>query len=351
MADLQTSTEPGPPDSPFRYVHSAELPDVLSTLDGSLWVSTYQAGKLVVVRAAGGRISTLLCSFEQPMGLAFDGTRLAIGTRNQVWFFRYAADIEVQLDPPSRHDGCFLPRASQVTGDIRGHELAWAGSDLWLVNTRFSCLCTLHADYSFVPRWFPPFVTKLAAEDRCHLNGLAMRDGRPKYVTALGETDAADGWRPGKVRGGCLIDVEADAVVARGFCMPHSPRLYDERLWLLDSGTGSLLTIDPQRGQHEVVARLPGYARGLAFHGPLAFVGLSRIRETSTFGGLPIAERLRELQCGVWVLDYRSGQTVGFLLFQAGVEEIFDVQVLPGVRSIPRGALPRSHCHEQQPLS
>src|SRR5205823_7093080 len=140
---------------------------------------------------------------------------------------------------------CFLPRFCYVTGDIRGHEMAWVGDELWVVNTHFSCLSSLHPEYSFVPRWRPPFVTALTPDDRCHLNGLVAVDGRPKYVTALGETNVSNGWRPEKARGGILIDVPSGEVVARGLSMPHSPRVYAGQVWVLDSGTGQLQVVDP----------------------------------------------------------------------------------------------------------
>jgi uncharacterized protein (TIGR03032 family) len=318
--------------SPGRYLHSADFPALLRHLGASLLVSTYQAGKLIVIRPGPERLSSLLRSLDQPMGIASDAGRLAVGTRGQIWFWHDAPALAPRFDPAGSHDACFVPRSSHVTGDIRVHEVAWAGDELWVVNTRFSCLCTLHPGYSFVPRWCPPFVWALAAEDRCHLNGLAVADGRPKYVTALGETDTPEGWRANKAKGGCLIDVPAGAVVARGLCMPHSPRVHGGRLWVLDSGTGRVLVVDPQTGRAETVAALPGYTRGLAFCGRYAFVGLSRIRETAQFGGLPIADRQAELKCGVWVLDVPSGQTAGFLEFEADVEEIFDVQVLPDCR-------------------
>ena len=201
-----------------------------------------------------------------------------------------------------------------------------------MVNTRFSCLCTLHPDYSFVPRWRPPFVTALAAEDRCHLNGLAIVDGRPRYVTALGETDTANGWRANKPRGGCLMEVTSGEVISRGLSMPHSPRWHDGRLWLLESGTGQLVLVDPATGRRQRVAELPGFARGLALAGPYAFVGLSKIRKTSAMDGVPLAERREQLKCGVAVVDLRSGQVIALLEFQTAVEEIFDVQLLPGLR-------------------
>ena len=190
----------------------------------------------------------------------------------------------------------------------------------------------MHPDYSFVPRWRPTFITALAAEDRCHLNGLAIVDGRPQYATALGETDTAGGWRPDKAHGGCLMDIPSGAIIVRGLSMPHSPRWHDGRLWLLESGTGRLLLFDAATGQRETVAEMPGFTRGLAFCGQYAFVGLSKIRETSAMDGVPLAERREQLKCGVAVVDLRSGRVVALLEFQTAVEEIFDVQLLPGLR-------------------
>src|SRR5437660_1389129 len=266
------------------------------------------------------------------MGLAADGRRLAVGTRNEVWLLRDAPDIAPRVEPAGRHDACYLPRSCHVTGDIGVHEIAWAGEELWIVNTRFSCLCTLDPDYSFVPRWQPPFITALAAEDRCHLNGMAIVDGQPKYVTALGENDSKDGWRASKPHGGCFMEVSSGHVISRGLSMPHSPRWHDGRLWLLESGTGRLLLVDAVTGQHQTVAELPGFARGLALCGPYALIGLSKIRKTSAMDGVPLAERREQLQCGVAVVDLRGGRVVAMLEFQTAVEEIFDVQLLPGLR-------------------
>jgi uncharacterized protein (TIGR03032 family) len=325
-----TPVAPAPVE--FRYIQTDGFVEVLQRLGASLLVSTYQANKLLAVRAGSGGLSTLVRTFDRPMGLTAAGSRLALGTRKEVWLFRDVADIAPRVAPAGLHDSCFVPRSAHVTGDICVHELAWAEEELWVVNTRFSCLCTLHPDYSFVPRWRPPFVTACTAEDRCHLNGLAIVAGRPRYVTALGETDTPNGWRANKPRGGCLVEVSGGEVIGRGLSMPHSPRWHDGQLWVLESGTGRLVLVDPATGRRQRVAELPGFARGLALSGQYAFIGLSKIRRTSAMDGVPLAQRREQLKCGVAVVDLRSGHVVAFLEFQTAVEEIFDVQLLPGLR-------------------
>jgi uncharacterized protein (TIGR03032 family) len=304
----------------------------LHQLGVSLLVTTYQAGKVVVIRSEGGAVNTHFRDLPAPMGLALHGNRLAVGTPGRIWEFRNLPALVPKLTPPERHDGCFVPRSIHYTGDIQVHELAWVGDELWIVNTRFSCLAVLDDEHSFVPRWRPPFVSALAPEDRCHLNGLGLRAGQPAYATALGRTDSAAGWRTNKRTGGCLLDVASGSVIADGLSMPHSPRWYAERLWVLESGRGNLAQVDLTSGRLETVAEVPGFTRGLDFYGPYAFVGLSQVRETAVFAGLPLTERPEERKCGVWVVDLRSGKTAAFLQFEGALQEIFAVQVLPRMR-------------------
>ncbi|HEV8604383.1 MAG TPA: TIGR03032 family protein [Tepidisphaeraceae bacterium] len=347
LADIITSRRPPQPagSSPpaeaapapvvFNFTQSDSFAPLLKQLGASLLVTTYQANKVLVLREQQGGLSILVRTFERPMGMAVDPRRIALGTRDQLWQFRNAPDLAPQVEPRGRHDACFLPRSSHVTGDIGVHEIAWGGentAELWLVSTRFSCLCTLHPDYSFVPGWRPPFITALAAEDRCHLNGLAIVDGCPAYVTALGQTDAANGWRANKARGGCLMTVPDGRIIKDDLCMPHSPRWHDDRLWVLESGAGRLLRVDRASGASEIFAELSGFARGLALLGPYAFVGLSKIRETSAMNGVPLAQRRAELKSGLAVIDLRSARVIATVDFQSAVEEVFDVQILPGLR-------------------
>jgi len=319
------------------YEHSPKFVPVLEQLGCSLLVSTYQADRLVAIGTEAGRLAISFHGFEQAMGVAVSPQCIAVGTGNQVWMLPAAADIAGQIEPVGRFDACYLARSAHLTGEIHLHEMAWAGvqpgiEDLWLVNTLFSCLCQLDGAHSFLPRWRPPFISALAAEDRCHLNGVAMLDGRPRYVTVFAQTDTAAGWRPGKANSGCILDVDTGEALTHELAMPHSPRMHQGRLWVLDSGRRRLLVVDRDTGRTDVVTELPGYARGLAFCGPMAFVGLSKARETATFGGLPLDAHRDELKCGIGIIEVASGQYVGHLEFRAGIDEIFDVQVLAGVR-------------------
>ena len=322
-----------PPDqAPLRSVHTNTLVPLLQRLGISLVVSTYQAGKLIVMRADGPAVNTHFRVFQKPMGLAATANRLALGTTAAIWEFHNIPSAAARVEPKGKHDACYIPRSLHVTGDIDIHEMAWAGEELWFINTRFSCLCTLDKSYSFVPRWRPPFITAYDLRDRCHLNGLAVREGQPRYVTALGETDSPNGWRDRKAVGGILIDVTSNEILLRGLSMPHSPRWYADRLWLLESGKGSLAYWDAQRQQLVTVAQLPGFTRGLDFCGDFAFVGLSQIRESAVFSGLPLTQTATERICGLWVVNIHTGATVAFLRFEEAIQEIFAVSVLPGVR-------------------
>ena len=320
-------------------VHTRSLPQVLNSAGVSLAVSTYQAGKLVLVRADGEVANTNFKELRKPMGIAFDGQRLAIGTANEIQTFHNVPAVAPKLDPVGRVDAAWLPRAIHFTGNIDIHEMAYAGGALWAVNTRFCCLCTVDEANSFVPRWKPSFLSALVPEDRCHLNGLAVRDDRVRYVTMLGRTDTQGGWRENKASGGLLMDLEGERVVCDGLSMPHSPRWYRNQLYVLESGTGGLCRIDPASGHKETLVELPGFTRGLDFYGPLAFVGLSQVRESAVFARLPITERLTERICGVWVVNLEQREIIAFLRFEHAVQEIFAVTVLAGAR-FPELVLP-----------
>ncbi|MDD3517680.1 MAG: TIGR03032 family protein [Chromatiales bacterium] len=313
--------------------HTGNFPDLLRQLGCSLLATTFQAGRLILIRPDGASLNTHFHAVHRPMGLAADRERIFVGAHNAVLEYRNVPAVADRLDPPGRHDAVYLLRNQHVTGHVDIHEMAFAGNECWYVNTLFSCLCTLDNEHSFVPRWKPSFVSGYAPEDRCHLNGLAMQERRPKYLTALGRSNTREGWRANKRDGGVLLDHESGEIVAAGLCMPHSPRLYRDRLWLLESGKGSLATVDPASGRIETVAQLPGFTRGLDFIGPIAFVGLSQLRASNPFTDIPLTDENPERSSGIWAVNVETGGVIAFLRFSASVEEIFAVQVLPGLVS------------------
>lgn len=306
--------------------------DWLATANGSLAVSTYQAGKVLLISAVAGQISILPRAFDKPMGLVFSGQRAALATRHNVTFFANAPLLAPNYKPdrPNAYDALYLARATYHTGDLNIHDVAF-GDDglLWIVATRFSCLASLSKDVSFVPRWRPSFVSETVPEDRCHLNGLALVAGHPKYVTAFGTTDAPGAWRERKADGGVVIDVPTNDVILRGLSMPHSPRWHDGNLWVLNSGTGELLKVDHMSGTAVTVIALPAYLRGLAFVGEYAVLGMCQIREKHIFGNLPVQQKHAQLLCGIAVVHLPTGRQVGMLEFTAGCQEVFEVQFLP----------------------
>jgi uncharacterized protein (TIGR03032 family) len=321
------------PTTPFTFAHTPQLPEILTELGCSLVVSTYQAGKVIVIRSDGERLVQLPRTFEEPMGLAVDGDRMAVATKHALVLLanepRLAATYPRQ---PETYDALFVPRSVHHVGALAVHDMVFTERGLVGVNTLFSCLFELDPRWSFRPVWQPRFVTALAPEDRCHLNGLALVDGAPRYVTALGATDSAGGWRSNKERGGVILDVASGETILAGLAMPHSPRVYDGTLYALLSSTGEVIAVDLARCQYEVVHRVDGFARGLARCGDYLFVGTSKIRKQHTFGDLGLAGR-RELFCGVTLLHLPTGAFVADLRYQRTCEEIYDVQVLPRLRS------------------
>lgn len=304
--------------SPFHYTHSPTLPKLLWELGCTLVFSTYQAGKVIFIRATSPEtVEQHFLDFPRPMGLAVSDQRIAVATREEV---------VVLTNTPAVED-TYVQEKTYFSGEVDTHDLAWGKDGLWAINTLLSSMALTDESSNFESQWRPPFVSDMAPEDRCHLNSMAMVDGQPEYVTAFGKVDTFEGWRENKVSGGILMNVPSGEIVLEGLPMPHSPRVYDGKLYLLLSATGELVCAEPETGGYEVVTQLPGFVRGMARCGDYLFVGLSKLRKTSsTFAALPISEDA--LFSGIVVVSLSEGRIVDHLRYETGVEEIYDVQVL-----------------------
>lgn len=306
----------------------------LASQRASLVLTTYQTAKIFLLGLQpDGRLSIFERTLERVMGLHAAAETIHVSTLYQLWRFRNA------LKPGQTfqgYDAVYVPREARVTGDIDIHDITVAADGRVIFNnTLFNCIAAIDDDHNFRPLWRPPWISKLVPEDRCHLNGLALRDGRPRYASAISRSDVNDGWRDRRRDGGVVIDIESNEVVCEGLSMPHSPRWYRDTLWVINSGTGFLGRVDLGDGAFEPLAFLPGYARGLTFVGDYAVVGLSDRRENRTFQDLDLEDNLKqrdaEARCGLLVVDLRTFDAPHWLRFGGVVKELYDVGVLSGV--------------------
>ncbi len=318
-----------------QFVVSRHFLDWLDSQPLSLAFSTYDSAKLFMIGLKpDGRLGVFERTFPRCMGLWSDGQTVWVSSSHQLWRLE---NVLAEGEMEDSFDRLFVPRMGYVTGDLDIHDVAVDGDrQPVFVSTAFNCVATPSPTASFKPVWMPPFISKLAGEDRCHLNGLAMRDGALAHVTILARTDVTDGWRNRRQDGGSVLSVPDGDVLAEGLSMPHSPRWYRDRLWLLDSGNGYFGYVDPASGNFERVTFCPGYARGLAFAGNYAVVGVSRPRDQATFTGLALEEELArrngDAETGLLVIDLDTGDIVHWLKIDGPVDELYDVVVLPGVR-------------------
>ena len=319
--------------SPFSCSHSPELPELLNSLNCSIAISTYQAGKVILISATpDNRLIQLPRSFNKPMGIAADRNKMAIATQTEVVVFNNAERMSGNYpQQPQTYDALYLPRASYYTGEIDIHDLHWVDQTIWAVNTRFSCLATIDHQHSFTPRWKPFFISNITPDDQCHLNGVAFEHHIPKYVTALGKSELPEGWRQHKAHGGILMDVVSNKILSDELQMPHSPRLYHDDLYVLESAAGNLLKIDRSSGKKTIVITMNGFVRGMDKLGDYLCIGLSKLRNKSAaFSDLPIADK--SIFCGVVILHLPTARIISHLRYENSVEEIFDVRILPGMR-------------------
>ncbi len=342
--DSESAATPAAEAAKVDYSFSGGLIARLAQLGIALAFTSYQSGLLYCLGRDAKGAHLHQAGFVKPMGLALDAQGdLALSAGFQILRLRNVLTAGQWIN--HTFDACYVARSIQMTGELDAHDLGIDADDRPVfVNTRYNCLATVSERHSFQPLWRPSFISALVDEDRCHLNGLAMQDGRAAYVTAVSRSDTIDGWRDRRADGGVVVEVAGNRVVCDGLSMPHSPRFHQGALWLLNSGTGELGVVDLEAGRFEPKVFCPGFLRGLAFHGNLAFVGLSKPRY-KRFEGLALDQRLKQRDsepwCGIQVIDLAKGSCVDWFRIDGAVGEIYDLAVLPGVAcamTVPPGS-------------
>lgn len=322
-AELVPTFDPG-------SIHSDNLPRLLQALDISIALTSYQSNRLMLVRSNAEKIDILFQDVPRPMGLAISAERMVVGSWAQILDYRRFDAAIANTPDADCVDACFVPRGSLVTGNINVHDIAWGDSELWVVNSMFSCLATLSPDYNFVPRWLPPFIDRLTPDDSCHLNGMAMRDGKPAFVTTFCRTGQSEAWRAFK-GDGTVIGVASKQVIVDNLLMPHSPRWIAGWLYFCESGYGRVWRCRDDGREMTLIAELPGFTRGIDHVGSLLFIGVSKARSSEGAPRLPLRDQHPETVCGFWVLDLTTLEEVGWLLFTGSVSQIYDLVLMHGM--------------------
>lgn len=315
---------------------SDELVKWLKDQHISLAFTSYQLGKFFLIgHHPPAGLSIFQRNFTRCMGIATDPVNdiIYLSSLHQIWKFKNCLSPG---DDYSGYDRLYSPQACYFTGETDVHDMALTQQgELFYVNTLFSCLAKLDDQHNFNPIWKPPFVTKLVPEDRCHLNGLALFEGEPRYMSFFSQTNSPNGWRDYKENAGGIIDITTNDIICSGLSMPHSPRMYKNTLWVLNSGTGHIGYIDNNTGHFQEIAFLPGYLRGLQFLGDYAIVGLSHLREKSVITANQLEDNIKKSNetphCGIYIIDCRTGQIIHKLELSGSLAEIYDIAILHNI--------------------
>ncbi len=309
----------------------------LAAQRAALMFSSYQSGLLYMLgHTATGGAHLHQSAMDKPMGIwVEDENAFTLSAGYQIMRFKNGLEPDQRVN--AQFDACYVARETHFTGALDAHDIGIGrdGQPIF-VNTRYNCLATTDPRHSFRELWRPSFISALVDEDRCHLNGLAMDDGEPAYVTAVSRSDTIDGWRDRRHDGGVIIDVRNNKVICEGLSMPHSPRLHNGELWVLNSGTGELGVVEgAAKGQGTFVPRVfcPGFARGLTIRNGFAYIGLSKPRY-KRFEGLALDQKLKDADsepwCGIQIIDLAKGTCAEWFRIDGAVKEIFDVAVITG---------------------
>jgi uncharacterized protein (TIGR03032 family) len=316
--------------TPFAAKYSPQVPELLNKLNCSIALSTYQAGKIVLIspNPDNERLTTLPRTFRKPMGMAVKGDFMVISIKDEVIVFQNSRELaEHYPNKQNTYDSLWLPRITYYTGMVDMHDIDFGDDGIYAVNTSFSCICKLDGNYNFTPVWQPYFIKELMPGDLCHLNGMVILNGKPKYVTALGATNAPKAWKDNIVNGGILMDVEKNEIILNNLSMPHSPKMYNKELYLLMSASGEFIKVDLKNKSYTTIKKFDGFCRGLSFHGDFAFIGFSKLRKnSSTFAKLSFSDKANF--SGIKIIHMPTNAEVGEIIYENSVDEIYEVLVL-----------------------
>lgn len=308
------------------------LMELMAARKLSLAVTIVPDGLVLVGLSPQGNLSVEHRVIPHAWALAYEHGRLAVSNLREIIVYGNSPRLaSSHPERPGHFDAFFTPQATFFTGDCSVHDMVITPRGLVVANTRFSSVCLIDGQYNFNPIWHPSFISAQMPEDRCHLNGLAVADNQVRYVTAFGAFDKKEGWRTRQGDQGVLVDVVQDSILLGNLSMPHSPRLFDGRLFVLESGFGAVLEIDPNTGKKRCLANFPGLTRGLCADQEVLFVGISQRRPSKNDWALPIDNPDVPTIAGVAAIDMNTGKVLGMMRIANSAREVFDVKLLPNI--------------------
>lgn len=308
----------------------------LKSVNACIFMTTYKSNNVFAVGQTptdeGDKIAMYFTNFVRPMGIKAYDNALWLATGGNIWKFTRVKNEGI-------YDVTFMPRLIYTTNDVDAHDIAVNSKGKpHFVSTLFSCIATPSTEKSFNKVWMPNWISKLAAEDRCHLNGLCMVDGELKYVSSASTFDSRTAWKEeNRIGNGVIVDVQANngqgEIVCNGLTMPHSPRWYKGKLWLLEAGTGYFGYVDFEKKSFVKKAFIPAYIRGLSFIKDYAVIGCSDDRHEKAFRGLPLHDNIKSKNtkpiCGLVVVDLDTMDIIHEMKFLK-LKELYDVDILEG---------------------
>ena len=315
--------------------YNQEFKNVLKSTGSTLIMSVYQAGKLIMLHVSDDNVLKMTpVSYPKPMGLAIHGKQFGIATKTELHVYTDGNTDSRKISLGEReYDHLYFPRVTYHVGPLDLHDINFVSGELIAVNTRFSCIAAFDSLSNFRPIWQPHFITEITPEDRCHLNGMAVEDNEPLYVTALGKGNSKQSWRANITNGGILMSIPDNEIVLEGLAMPHSPRIVGDYLYLLESARGALVRIDRKTFEKETVVSLPGLVRGLSIVNNTAFIGISKVRDSSTTFS-KLSDEVKAEFASIYAIDLHSGMILGNLSFENIIQEIYDIHCFEGTTSV-----------------
>ncbi|WP_462157484.1 TIGR03032 family protein [Pseudoalteromonas sp. GB56] len=317
----------------FEFTYSKNIPELMRRLNISVMFTTYQADRVVLLNSSDSGLKCLVRYFPRPMGIALNDDLLAIAMKDQVTTFKQSSKLAFEYpNKPGQYDSIFFPLSVHFTGKIDAHDVSFSNEGLVVVSTAYNCISKVGGTFGFEPLWKPDFIDEVFPTDKCHLNGMAIdENGELALATAFSETNVYFGWKQTN-QNGLLFDLRNNTVVCRDLQMPHSPRVFNGDIYLLESLAETLVRIDRETGMKEVLYKFTGFARGMNLIGKYAFIGISKFREES-LRNLSINIDNSNVVPSIVVFDLSKNTVIGEIQFHSDIEEIYDVVCVKGTIS------------------